>query len=300
MVFDDGRWHQELLADWIRKSAYRLHSEGMRVETPVGPGEIDGILTDLLGTDRVLETKSANHFSYERWWKGQYPLDYFAQVALYLAGIRLVQPEITEGLLLCKNKNTAALMEFLLAYDPGLDRLTVKEIIRSDGQRVAPGFCMNEVTKAAAEKFAEVERHRQTGTLPGRPFPYGTEYPCGYCSWAGPCWDGYEQEFEALEKDAGLDKELEDLCAYYLEASGHASEMEKEKDKLKAAVRAKLAERGVRGGRAGPYLVTLELRERKGWDEEQIPPDVAERARIINKYEVLTIRKPKPKEGKRP
>jgi hypothetical protein len=298
LVFDDSSWHETLTADWIRKTAYRLHSEQMEVETPVGKGKIDGILTDLLGTDRLYEHKALSHFSFERYWKGQWPLDYFTQLALYLVGVRKVQPEITEALLLIKNKNTAAYMEFLLRYDPGLDRLTIVEMIRSDGQRGAPGFTMNEITRVAVEKFIEVEGHAVAGTLPARPFEYGTDYPCGYCRWAETCWDGYEQEFEALATDAAMDKEVEDLCAYYLETSGHASEMEKEKEKLKAAIRAKLAERGIRGGKAGPYLVTLGLRERKGWDEEQIPPDVAARARTINKFEVLTIRKPK--EGRKP
>ena len=27
MVFDDSSWHEELTADWLRKTAYKLHSQ---------------------------------------------------------------------------------------------------------------------------------------------------------------------------------------------------------------------------------------------------------------------------------
>ena len=74
--------------------------------------------------------------------------------------------------------------------------------------------------------------------------------------------------------------------------------MEKEKDGLRAKIKAMLLDRGVRKGTAGPYAVSLDLRSREGVDWDQVPPDVADRARTVKKYEVLTIRKPK--DGRKP
>ena len=36
MVLDDSSWHEHLTADWIRQSAYTLHSEQMHINTPMG------------------------------------------------------------------------------------------------------------------------------------------------------------------------------------------------------------------------------------------------------------------------
>jgi len=294
-VFNDGNWHQELTADWIRKSAFRIHSEGMKVQTPVGPGEIDGILTDLLRIDRLYEHKSINHFGFEKVWKGTWPLDYLAQVALYISGLQKDNPDITQGILLLKNKNTAQFLEIIVEYDAKADSLTLLEMLRSDGQRSKPDFVMERICQNAVEKFQRVEKHRKEGTLPPRPFEVGTEYPCSYCRWAQTCWEGYEQEFEALAKDENLAEveELETLCAYYLETSGHESEMKKEKERLRDIIRGVLEERKLRGGRVGPYTLARALRSSTRWNEDAIPPDIAEKARVEKHYEVLTIRKPK-------
>ena len=298
VVFDDGNWHQELLADWIRKSSFTLHSEGMKVDTLVGRGEIDGVITDMLNVDRLLEIKSTNHFSYERWWKGEYPLDYFTQVALYISGLQKVQPEISEGLLLAKNKNTGALMEFLLKYDSETDTIRLIEVVRSDGQRSKSDFAIQRVCQSAKEKFDEVERHRKAKTLPDRPFAVGTEFPCGYCAWAKTCWQNYESEFVQLAKEQEIDQELEDVIAYYLQASGDAKEMDKEADRLKEIIRNYMREKEYQSGRVGPYVVIRSLRQRTSWDEDLIPPDVVALAKQEKSFEVLTIRKPEEKKKK--
>ena len=52
-VFDDGTFHEELTADWIRKSAFQIHSQQMGVDcgTEQGihlQGSIDGVITDIV------------------------------------------------------------------------------------------------------------------------------------------------------------------------------------------------------------------------------------------------------------
>jgi len=69
MIFSDSSFHEDLTADWIRKSAFQLHSEQMEINVDCPgygiklTGHIDGVVTDLLGTDYLWEHKAINHFS---------------------------------------------------------------------------------------------------------------------------------------------------------------------------------------------------------------------------------------------
>ena len=314
LIFDDSSWHEELTADWIQRTAYQLHSRQMPVEIPnmfpwlVGQscvcsqcahtihaehlhGHIDGIFTDLLRVDRLLEHKAINHFAFDRIWKGQWPLDNLTQTALYCAGVQQVNPDITEALLLIKNKNTAQYIELLCRYDVMTDTLTVVDVVRSDGERQTPGFVMERVTQSAVEKFAFVEQHRAANTLPARPFEYGTEFPCGYCPWKEHCWEGYQAEFAALATDQALDQDLVDMAAYYCETRGHITEMEKEKDEVKDKIKAALDAKGIRHGTTSQYAITLSMKARTTWDEGQIPADIVVRAKKQLPYVQLDIRK---------
>ena len=297
MVFDDSSWHEELTADWIRKTAYQLHSMQMVVETPVGYGKIDGILTDLLGVDRLWEHKALNHFTFERIWNGQWPLDYVTQCALYLTGVRLSNPDILECLLLVKNKNTAQYLEMLLSYNQASDEVTLLKVVRSDGKSQSPGLVWVGFVTHAVEKFAEVERHRAAGTLPRRPFEYGTTFPCGYCPYEKPCWEGYEDEFTNLAADQELDQDLVTMAAYACETRGHLKSMEQEYDEIKGKIKAELDQRGIRHGKTSEYAITLSMREKTSWDESAMPADVVNRAKRKTPYIQLDVRKLKLKEA---
>lgn len=295
VVFSDGRWHEELNLDLIRKSAFQVHSEQMKVYTPVGEGSIDGIITDLLCVDRLLEVKAINHFSFERYKKAIFPLDYFVQCSLYLHGLQKVNPDINEALLLIKNKNTAAFLEFRLHYDRASDTLSLIEMVSSEGVRSKPECVLPRVTQEAVEKFTAVREHVLSQTLPKRPFDYGTEYPCTYCGYYKICWENYDNEFNKLADNAELDNEIEQLAAYYLETHGHESEMKKEKEELKKQIRDLLLEKGVKSGKAGPYIIKLTQHTTTSLDEEMIPADVIQQAKRETRYERLTIHKPKEK-----
>jgi hypothetical protein len=113
---DDSSWHEQLTMDLIRKTAFRLHSEQMAVECGqvirngkpfTIKGRIDGLVTDLLGVDRLLEHKAVDHFTFQRYTSEEFPLDYLSQVVLYLVGLVKIQTEIKEAILLFKNKNTS-------------------------------------------------------------------------------------------------------------------------------------------------------------------------------------------------
>ena len=298
LIFEDSKWDEDITKDRIRKTAYTVHSEGMKVPTRFGDAEIDWIITDVLGEDIHVESKSINHFSFERIWKGQLPLDYLTQISLYMEGLQKINPDLKKCMLLCKNKNTEQYLEIVAEYHSESDTLTVTNMARSDGQRSKPDFTIKRVCQSAKEKFDEVERHRKAKTLPDRPFEVGTEYPCGYCAWAKTCWQGYESEFVQLAKEQEIDQELEDICAYYLQASGDAKEMDKEAKRLKEIISNYMREKEYMSGRVGPYVVTRSLRHSTSWNEDLIPPDIAAIAKQDKPFEVLTIRRPKAKEEK--
>lgn len=116
LVLDDSSWHEELTLDWLRKSAFKVHSEQLEVECGnviwqgqpfTLKGHIDAIVTDLMGKDYLLEHKAINHFSFQKYLEKQYPIDYLTQCCLYIVGLQKLNPEIKDGILLIKNKNTA-------------------------------------------------------------------------------------------------------------------------------------------------------------------------------------------------
>lgn len=88
-------------------------------------------------------------------------------------------------------------------------------------------------------------------------------------------------------------EELEQHCAYYLETSMHASEMDKEKKKLRGGLQQYMIAHNIREGTVGPYVVIRQLRQRSAYNDDLIPPEVLAVAKGKKPYEVLLIRKPK-------
>jgi hypothetical protein len=118
-----------------------------------------------------------------------------------------------------------------------------------------------------------------------------------------------------MAADAALDQDFVDLCAYYLEASGHESEMKKEKEELKTKIRALMLFNNTREGKAGQpggtqYLVRLRFQDYTSINEDEIPSDILARAKVTTPSERLDIRllvpkgekddKPKRAKGEKP
>jgi CRISPR/Cas system-associated exonuclease Cas4 (RecB family) len=279
LVFDDSSWHEELTADWIRKSAYKLHSEQMKVEIDSQgiklTGHIDYLITDLTGQDFLLEHKAINHFSFQRYAEGDLPMDYLTQMALYLRGLQKIQPELKQGMLLVKNKNNAQYLEIECQYE--LDNLWVKSITTSTGEVKEIDKVFTDITENAFRKFVEINEYIKSKTLPKRQYEL-SDWRCQYCAWAGTCWQNWEQEIESMATDQALDEEFETLSGHYLELNMHITEMTKEKDELKNQIKNALKERNVRSGLAGKYAITLAVQNSK---EYTVP---------AKSYEKLTIR----------
>ena len=293
LVFDDSSWHEELTGDWLRKSAYRLHSEQMKVDAGERhgiklKGRIDGILTDINEVDRHLEHKAISHFIFQRCWKGELPLDNIAQTCLYNAGLQKINPDIRESILLLKNKNTAQYMEFLIHYQE--DEAWIFERGNSQGERIEMDERIPNVVEDAFRKFADVRDHIAAKTLPKRQYDMD-HWRCSYCLWAETCWANWAKELRELRTEALLPQEIAEMAKGCKEMGSHRLLIEKEEKELKGRIGDAMKEAGVREGRAGEWAVELKLMEKPYLDKEFIPAETLKRATRTSRYEQLFIRK---------
>ena len=295
VVLDDSSWHEELTADWIRKSAFQLHSQQLMLNcgttTHMGQlfdvfGSIDGIVTDLLGVDRLWEHKAINHFAFERYLKGAYPMDYLTQCCLYLVGLQKVNPKIGEAVLLIKNKNTSAYLEFVLDYDAACDALTVLHIIGSNGTAIVEPVVFNNLYRDAFDRFAEVERHRIAGTLPPRQYDRCQDWQCDYCPVSEPCYDGYQQEFN---KDVELDDAALAMAEEYKELLDSSAVIKKRQEELKKSLKKWLSDSSAFRARANGTSVGITFQTRTSVDNSLIPPEILGAAKVEKTTEVMKI-----------
>lgn len=254
LIFEDGNWHEELIKDHLRRTVFQLDEwkgKNQRIEIAtingrVMSGEIDGLITDPLNKTRLLEIKSINHFGFERLKDG--PLDdHRRQANLYLHGLRTAGMEIDEALILYKNKNTAAMKEFIIQYDAE--------------QAIADITMLQSV-----EDMADAE------IVPDRPYDYD-DWHCSYCRWQKHCWQGYAEEVGSLSTDVALSQEIETAARYFNELGGQESDIKKEREKIKDTVlKPALRNAGAQSGRVGEYLLSLSVSERDEIDKSLIPP----------------------------
>ena len=270
LIFEDGNWAEEVIKDHIRKTVFQLEEwkgKNQRIEIAVingrkMTGEIDGLLTDPLNKTRLLEIKSINHFGFERLKDG--PLDdHRRQTNLYLHGLNLAGMEVGEALILYKNKNTAAMKEFLIEYDE---------------------------TQALADiaMFEAVDEAAEAGEVPPRPYTFD-DWHCQYCRYQEHCWEGYAGEVAALSKDVALSADIETAARYYNELGAQKGEIEKERDGIGQTLRQALNAAQAQSGRAGEYLLTLSVGERKKIDEALVPPEAIKKV-ISERFTVKRIK----------
>ena len=297
VVLDDSSWHEELTADLIRRSAFQLNSQQLRVNcgTTIHMGklfdvcgDIDGIITDLLSVDRLWEHKAINHFGFERYLKGAYPMDYFTQCCLYLVGLQKFNPYLREAILLIKNKNTSAYLEYLLDYDSANDSLTVKHLMRSDGTfRDGEDLAIfNNLYRNAFDRFALVEKHRLAQTLPDRQFDR-SDWQCDYCPFSEPCYENYQDEFT---ETVALDPEAAAQAAEYLEINDIQATFKKRQDAIKKSLKEWLNQAKACRATADGFTLKLSFKERATVDNKRIPPDILKAATVPNTIEIITVK----------
>ena len=208
VIFSDSSFHEELTFDWLRKSAFKIHSEQMEVQCrpPMKKGRIDCIATDVLGVDRLVEHKAINHFTFERIWNGELPLDNFAQCCVYMDGIQTtLNPDLREFILLIKNKNTSAYIEFLCDYSivhaGTTDRMTILSITNSNGEvkhvkdeKDFGNLYIDGLVAESVDKFLYIDACIKDKVLPKRDYDID-HWRCEYCGWFKTCWKDIQKEF---------------------------------------------------------------------------------------------------------
>lgn len=301
-VFDDGKWHEELTLNWIRKSAFQVHSEQMKISVDMEynfklTGSIDGIITDLVGIDYLLEHKSINHFSWQKYWDGSIPYDYVSQCCIYLRGLHSDNPNIDRAILLMKNKNTAAYMEYIIYYNYDHDVAVIEKATNSQGETKDVNETIPAAVKSCFDKFAYVNDCIKNQTLPKRDYFIGDDWHCEYCAWGKTCWQGYKKEFAELKTDTMLPDDVETMLKYYKEIGGQKSDIEKEYKELSGKIKDTMKEIGAREGRAGQYIVKLSLTETNRIDKELLTENEIAKATVKSISERLYVSTPKVKEA---
>lgn len=302
MIFSDSSFHEDLTADWIRKSAFQLHSEQMEINVDFPgygiklTGHIDGVVTDLLGTDYLWEHKAINHFSWTKYWDGAFPLDYFSQCCIYLRGLHSENNNLNKAILLLKNKNTAAYMEFIISYDYTSDIAVIEKSTNSNGETKEINHTIFDAVKSCFEKFRLVNECINKQTLPKRDYFIGDDWHCDYCAWGKLCWAGYKKEFTELKTDAMLPDDVADMLRYYKELGGQKSDIEKEYKNLSSKIKETMKQIGAREGRAGEFIAKLTLSDVNRIDKEKLTPAEIARATVTSISERLYVSTPKVKE----
>jgi len=310
-VFEDGHWHEELSAEWIGKTALRLHARQLGVDIPldqpigspytcpvceriIAPellhGHIDGLLTDPLGVTRLWEHKAINHFAFQEVLDGELPLDYLAQGCVYLRGLQHTHPDIREALLLIKNKNTSAYLEYRFAYDPAADRCTMIELLGSNGTSSLLEETLDGMLTSALAKFAAVEAYAAQHMFPPRPYRKD-HWRCSplYCRWAGTCWEGYAGEVERRHPLMQLASEYGPILAQYEAAAKAKGEGEKICKKLRPQILAALEAYNTQTGAVDGLRASVTTQERDVLDAALLPPPVKKAATVRNIVEVLHV-----------
>lgn len=271
LVFDDGNWGEKHTIRWIKKSAYRVHSRQMKIDIfevngKMVSGSIDGILQTPLGKDYLFEHKNINHFSFQRIQEDPSQAhEYFVQCALYLYGLQKIQPDIKEAILLIKNKNTAQFCEYLVFLDEEQGDLV--EVLRLEGTQPSEEvvYTIKNVIDSTHERFSQVDQHIRENTIPARQYQQG-DWQCGYCSYLETCWEGYQEEIEAMPKGVDLSPYIsQEILQEYLERKAQKAEAEKRLKELRRDVQTVMDAHEIKSGYLEDIEVSRDFREVKGF-----------------------------------
>lgn len=323
LVFDDSNWHEQLTLDRLRRSAYHFHSEQLHVNVPTGfawlperkcttiidgkecgqiipfgcvAGHIDGLFTDVLGVDRLFEHKAINHFTFGKYWAGEIPWDYMVQCCDYILGLQEIAPGLREFVLLIKNKNTSAFMEFRCSYDITADTVTIIDRTYSTGEVVEMNVVQEGILKAAFEKMVDVFMRISGKHLPKREYSFDS-WRCEYCGYVMTCYENYEQEFKELQAEGAMPQEIGDTISYWKECAARRLTEEREEKKLRAEVVRLVDNAEMRGGTAGPWLVEVDLEMRTTYDTSKLPKSVRDSIAVTKPAKKMKVRRAKIKEA---
>lgn len=290
LTFDDSSTHEELTFKWFSKTIYTLHSQQKAVEIPapgllldgffcrvcgrkVAPetlhGHIDWMAEDPIGEQTLVEHKALSTFQVRRYSAGALPLNNLTQGCIYVRGAQADFPGLERLLLVIKDKNSARYVEFNCRYHSATDILYIDTRIESNGD--APPIIVNVkaaipgIIEMALLRFMDVDGFAARGELPARPYDYGTDFPCGWCLWAGPCWDRYEDELTAASKSVKLGAEVALIALEYEEARAAETQAKEAKDAKRTELIRALSAANAQAGIAGDFRVSRSITTKKSY-----------------------------------
>jgi len=317
ILLEDSSFGEDLTIDWINRTAYKVHSQQLRVEigetaggAPIG-GSIDGIIEDILGGEILFDHKAINSYAFERiegsleagvW--DETVVKYVHQGVAYLKGIGRLS-DINRFMLLCKNKNTSAYLEILGKYDHEKDDFIVLHALSTriseksdegiigqiDGAKemILPG-----VFKSFMDYFNHVEEYVGRKELPQRPYSMDS-WQCGYCRWQGECWKEYEKEVEAMVEGAEMPEEIEKEAEEYRALTNTAKMCEDRKKELKSILLNVLTAENIKKCKSSKtgISVSLSVRSRDSLDADLIPAAIREKATKTSTWQQIDVRRGK-------
>ena len=144
---------------------------------------IDGVLTDVLENKYLLQVELVTQKCFEDLLQGTIcPVEKLIKCCLLMKGTGL-----TQCVLLFKNKNTSAYLEYQLVYDASGDMLDIVSTASSSG--VMPSILQNHfpgLYRAGIEWFCKVEECAKTKQIPPVAYEPGS-WQCSYCSFRNLC-----------------------------------------------------------------------------------------------------------------
>lgn len=294
LVLDDSSWHEELTLDWLRKSAFKVHSEQLEIECGeviwngrpfTMKGHIDALITDMAGQDYLLEHKAINHFSFQRYLEKDFPMDYLTQCRLYIQGLQKIAP-IKKGFLLIKNKNNAQYLEYFFTVDTEADLLVVNEVVGSNGFR-RDGAEFTGLFSLAINRMNAIENYKNSNDLPPRQYT-PSDWQCNYCQYNDICYESYEEEFSELEQ-IQMPEEYGSLLEEYLSLQDTKKALEARADEIKEFLKQFLREQNAKTGRCGNLIVNRELLVRRKLNADKIPAEIKESLYEETIFETLRV-----------
>lgn len=296
---------------WLNNQGqYACHVCGEIVFRSSCHGHADFIVTDLMGQDWLIEHKGISQFSFDALLKAQapkpnenlreyvkdvrklwelLPLDYLAQTAIYMNGLRKLNPDLSLALLLMKNKNQSGYLEFTLQYDDPGDTLTVIDRVHHTGEKVPINIMIENITRDAFAKFADVEKHLQAQTLPDRAYEID-HWRCTYCQFYETCWRDWPAEHAQLGTDADV-AEIADAARLHKELGAQIKDMTDQRSEVGQTIKDTLTKLGVRQGRAGEYTVDWTVSMMKRIDNDLLSAEAKAAATVEKPTERLNIRR---------
>lgn len=262
LIFNDGDMHHRDIRDRIRKAGFELIEEERELYDPNWnlSGHIDGIVCNN-GDRLLLEIKSINHFQFER--LNSTPLeDHIQQINLYM-----FYRDIDRGVILYKNKNTAAMKEFIIERDENL----IQELLA---------------------KFERIDSHLKAGTLPDRPYPK-SDWHCQYCQFQKICWAGVKEGRTGDKLVKTDDPVVIETADEYKRLSKEKKEAEDRLKSLKESLEGSLSAYHTGALRAGKFIVRSLNRKREKIDKTLIPEEILKKATGTSEYSCLEVREVK-------